>query len=101
MTNEKAFENVPLKGILPVCKHDRSKVFAVDSYVSLCKVFRIEAGTREEAEGIAMNRIGEMLQDVDEMEAGRVLADNGFHGCDDVEVKASGEADESGEIKYY
>ena len=78
-----------------------NKVFTVDAHVALCKVFKVEAATSEEAESLVRSSIEDMLRGVEEMEAGHVLEENGFHDCEDVDVKASGEADVNGDIEYY
>ena len=78
-----------------------NKVFAVDTYVNLVKVLKIEAATKDEAEEKAIEYVKSLLQGVDEMETGRVLANDGFHDCEDIEPRVSGEADGNGDIQYY
>ena len=78
-----------------------NKVFAVDTYISLCKCIKVEAKDEDEALSKVNAMIDSMLQGVNEKEVGAVLSENGFFGAEDLETHVSGEADESGEIEYY
>ena len=78
-----------------------NKVFTVDAYVPLCKVFKVEAKTGDDAVKSVVEQIIDMLRGVNEMDVGHVLSDNRFHDCEDIDASVSGEADEKGQIGYY
>ena len=80
----------------------KNKVFAVDVYVTLCKCVKVEAKDKADAKRKAKEIMLAKLQDCwTPAEETSVLRDMGFEGCDEVEYKTSGEADEQGEIQYY
>ena len=77
------------------------RVFAVDTYVTLCKCMKVEALSRESAEDIARSEIVDGVFCNDDYHAIKTMADLGFQDAEEMEFKASGEADEKGEIEYY
>lgn len=77
------------------------RVFAVDTYVTLCKCMKVEALSREGAEDIAQSEIVDGVFCHDDACAIKTMADLGFQDAEEMEFKASGEANENGEIEYY
>jgi len=78
-----------------------NKVYAVDVYMTLCKCFKVEAANEDEAEEKVKARIVETLSGCEETDIGHKLSNMGFGDAEDMELKASGEADENGDINYY
>ena len=80
---------------------DDNKVFAVDVWLTVSHCMKVEAKDADEAEVKAREALLVKLQGCTQAEEMGVLRDMGFEGCDEVEYKTSGEADEHGEIQYY
>ena len=78
-----------------------NKVFAVDVWFTVATCMKVEAKDADEAERKAEETLLAKLQGCTPAEEMSVLRDMGFEGCDEVEYKTSGEADEQGEIEYY
>lgn len=76
-------------------------VFAVDVYVTVCKCVKLEAADAGAAEAEAHKYVEGLRKGRTDAEFVRKLSDEGFQDAEEQEVKASGEADETGEIEYY
>lgn len=78
----------------------KKKVYAVDAYVTMCRCFKVEASSAEEAEKI----VDEMLrkgQNVPEENTAEAVKELGLVFAEEWEEHTSGEADKKGEIHYY
>ena len=76
-------------------------VFAVDVYVTVCKCARLEAADAAEAEAGARKYLDGLREGRTDREFVEKLSSEGFQDAEEQEVKASGEADETGDIEYY
>ena len=76
-------------------------VFAVDVYVTVCKCVRLEAADAAEAEAGARKYLDGLREGRTDREFVEKLSSEGFQDVEEQEVKASGEADETGDIEYY
>lgn len=78
-----------------------NKVFAVDVYVTVCKCVRLEAADAAAAEAEARKYLDGLREGRTDREFVEKLSSEGFQDAEGQEVKASGEADETGDIEYY
>lgn len=78
-----------------------NKVFAVDVYVTVCKCVRLEAADAAAAEAEAGKYLAGLREGRADREFVEKLSSEGFQDAEEQEVKASGEADETGDIEYY
>lgn len=78
----------------------KKKVYAVDAYVTMCRCFKVEASSADEAKKI-VDKILREGQNVPEEDTAEAVKELGLHFCEDWEEKVSGEADKNGEISYY
>lgn len=76
-------------------------VFAVDVYVTVCKCVRLEAADAAAAEAEARKYLADLREGRTDTEFVGKLSSEGFQDAEEQEVKASGEADETGGIEYY
>lgn len=76
-------------------------VFAVDVYVTVCKCVRLEAADAADAEAEARKYLDGLREGRTDTEFVGQLSAEGFQDAEEQEVKASGEADETGYIEYY
>lgn len=76
-------------------------VFAVDVYVTVCKCVKLEAADAEAAEAEAEKYLAGLREGRTDEEFVGKLSVEGFQDAEEQEVKASGEADETGDIEYY
>ena len=76
-------------------------VFAVDVYVTVCKCVRLEAADAAAAEAEAGKYLAGLRDGRTDREFVEQLSSEGFQDAEEQEVKASGEADETGDIEYY
>lgn len=76
-------------------------VFAVDVYVTVCKCVRLEAADAAAAEAEAQKYVEGLRKGRTDAEFVKKLSDEDFQDAEEQEVKASGEADETGDIEYY
>lgn len=79
----------------------KNKVFAVDTYITVCKCVKVEAKNKAEAHRKVEAYVVELLRNRPDAEYIRALADEGFGDAEELETRVSGEADEQGEIQYY
>lgn len=79
----------------------KNKVYAVDTYVTVCKCVKVEAANEDEAELKAHDYVADLFRHRTDTEFIRELADEGFHDSDETEYRVSGEASEDGDIEYY
>ena len=77
------------------------KVFAVDVYVTVGKCVKLEASDAADAETEAEKYLAGLRKGLTDTEFVEELSKEGFQDVEEQEVKASGEADETGEIEYY
>lgn len=79
-----------------------NKVYAVDCYVTVCRCLKVEAASKEKAAEEARNKVVRLaLEGKSDYEMLHALSEMGFQDAEELEVKVSGEANESGEIEYY
>jgi len=78
-----------------------NKVFAVDVYVTVCKCVKIEAKDADAAEIEAQKYLAGLRGGRTDKEFVEELSKDGFQDAEEQEIKASGEADENGDIEYY
>lgn len=76
-------------------------VFAVDVYVTVCKCVKLEAADAAAAEAEARKYVDGLREGRTDKEFVGKLSVEGFQDAEEQEVKASGEADETGDIEYY
>ena len=78
-----------------------NKVFAVDTYVTLCKCIKVEAHDETAAVDAVGDMVAKMLKGCTGAMGAQRLAEEGFEDCDDYETRVSGEANADGKIEYY
>lgn len=78
-----------------------NKVFAVDVYVTVCKCVKLEAADADAAEAGAREYLAGLHKGRTDAEFVEELSAEGFQDAEEQEVKASGEAGETGDIEYY
>lgn len=78
-----------------------NKVFAVDTYVTLCKCIKVEAKDEDAAIAEVEGMVAKMLNGCSGAMAAQILGEEGFEDCDECETRVSGEANADGEIEYY
>ena len=78
----------------------KNKVYAVDAYITMCRCFKVEALNSKEAEELVYDMVVKATNCPDDQTLDSV-DDLKLCFADNVETEASGEADESGDIKYY
>lgn len=79
----------------------KNRVYAVDTYITVCKCVKVEAANRAEAERKAHDYGANLFRRRTDAEFIHELADEGFHDSEETEYRVSGEADEDGDIQYY
>lgn len=79
----------------------KNKVYAVDIFVDVSRCLKFEAASKEEAEEKAEEFMADKLKGCTSAEAIDELKSIGFEDSGNPEFKASGEADEQGDIQYY
>lgn len=79
----------------------KNKVFAVDTYVTVCKCVKVEAKNKAEAHRKAEAYVAGLFRNSTDAEYIRALADEEFQDAEGLETRVSGEADEHGDIQYY
>ena len=79
----------------------KNKVYAVDTYVTVCKCIKVEAANEDEADKKAQAYVAGLIKHRTDTEFIHALADEGFQDAEGNEYRVSGEADENGDINYY
>lgn len=79
----------------------KSKVYAVDVYVTVCKCVKVEAPSKKRADELARSYVAGLFKHRTDAEFVCKLASEGFQDAEELETRVSGEADEHGEIQYY
>lgn len=78
----------------------KNKVYAVDTYITVCKCVKVEASNEDGAERKAHGYVENLLKHRTDTEFIHALAGEGFQDAEETEYIVSGEADENGDMKY-